>query len=118
MSSAHRSDMPSINVLKIIGNALFLSNQIKLPAATATGKGDDKAWSEAYFKDRKDPDMGGVPQVIPPWVMPQKPGFKPHQKTCDDIGKNFKDFHDTMLDAVMFAHDIWKLQCKFKDLKI
>ena len=110
--------MPGLSAIKILGNVLFMAKSLKLPAATATDNGGDKGWSEAYFKDRKDADMGGIPQCIPPWFMPQKPGFKPHQKTCDDIGKNFKDFHDTMIDAVSFAHNMWKLQAKFKDLQI
>jgi hypothetical protein len=110
--------MPSISPIKILGNVVFMANGIKLPVATATDNGGDKGWTEAYHKDRKDPDMEAVPQCIPPWFMPQKPGFKPHQKSCDDIGKAFKDFHDTMIDAVAFAHDMWKLQAKFQDLQI
>jgi hypothetical protein len=110
--------MPSISPIKILGNVLFMSQGFKLPVATATENGGDKGWTEAYHKDRKDADMGAVPQCIPPWFMPQMPGFKPHQKSCDDIGKAFKDFHDTMIDAVTFAHDMWKLQAHFKDLQI
>jgi hypothetical protein len=110
--------MPSLSPIKILGNVLFMSQGFKLPVATATENGGDKGWTDAYHKDRKDADMGAVPQCIPPWFMPQKPGFKPHQKSCDDIGKAFKDFHDTMIDAVTFAHDMWKLQAHFKDLQI
>jgi hypothetical protein len=50
--------------------------------------------------------------------MPSEIPNKYHQETCDKIGKEFKEFHDTMLDAIGFAHNLWKLQAKFKDLKV
>src|SRR5438105_3751406 len=110
--------MPGLQFIKILGNVIFMAEQYKLPVATATSNGGDKGWTEAYYKDRKDQDMGGIPQCIPPWFMPQKPGYKPHQKTCDEMGKAFKDFHDTMIDAVGYSHNMWKLQAKFKDLQV
>jgi hypothetical protein len=108
--------VPGVSPIKILGNLSFMAAGLKLPVATSSG--NDKGWTEAYHKDRKDAEMGAVPQVIPPWFMPQKPGFKHHQKSCDEIGKNFKDFHDAMIDAVGFAHNLWKLQARFKDLQI
>jgi hypothetical protein len=50
--------------------------------------------------------------------MPSEIPNKYHQESCDKIGKAYKDFHDSMIDAVGFAHNMWKLQAKFKDLKI
>jgi hypothetical protein len=110
--------MPPLTLLKPIGNLIFLSKMYKLPVATATSSGGDKGWTDAYHKDRKDQDMGGVPQTIPPWFMPQKMGFKPHQKSCDETGKNFKDFHDTMIDAVDYALTQWRLAAKLQNLKV
>ena len=49
--------------------------------------------------------------------MPQEPQ-KYFQDSCDKIGKEFKDFHDAMLDAVGFAHNMWKLQAKFQNLQV
>src|SRR5262249_22149540 len=90
---------------------------LKLPTQ---GKADPakEAWAEKYFKDRDKAEMDGMPQTIPPWFMPRKPGYKHHQKSCDEIGKNFKDFHDTMIDAVAYSHDLWRCQAKLKDLKV
>jgi hypothetical protein len=112
--------MPPLQTLKILGNLIFFSKQYKLPVATATANGGDKGWSNDYFKDRKQEqgEMMGIPQTIPPWFMPQKPGYKPHQDSCDKVGKNFKDFHDACIDAVAYAHNMWRLQAKFKDLKV
>lgn len=109
--------MPGISPIKILGNMKFFSAGLKLPIA-GKSRGTKEKWSEKYFKDRDQAEMTGVPQLMPPWFMPQKPGYKPHQETCDKIGQGYKDFHDAMLDAVKFAHDLWKLQAKFKDLKI
>jgi hypothetical protein len=110
--------MPGISPIKILGNLKFLGNQLKLPTAKASG--DATGWSEKYFKDRdrESGEMTGTPQTIPPWFMPQKPGYKYHQKSCDKVGADFKEFHDAMIDAVQFSHTMWKLQAKFKDLKV
>lgn len=110
--------MPGISPIKILGNLKFLGNQLKLPTAKASG--DATGWSEKYFKDRdrESDEMTGTPQTIPPWFMPQKPGYKYHQKSCDKVGADFKEFHDAMIDAVQFSHTMWKLQAKFKDLKV
>ena len=109
--------MPGLSPIKILGNLKFFSASLKLPTQ---GKADPakEAWASKYHKDRDKADMGGAPEVIPPWFMPQKPGYKPHQESCDKIGTNFKDFHDAMLDAVQYSHNMWKLQAKFKDLTI
>ena len=110
--------MPGLSPIKIIGNMKFFANQLKLPTGKASG--DAKGWSEKYYKDRDQEkgEMTGVPQCIPPWFMPQKPGYKYHQKTCDKIGSDFKDFHDAMVDSVQFAHNVWKLTAKFEGLQV
>jgi len=110
--------MPGISPIKPLGNVKFFANQIKLPAQKASG--DAKGWSEKYHRDR-DPQPGeseAVPTLIPPWFVPRIAGYKPHQETCDKVGKDFKEFHDSMLDAVQFAHQMWKLQAKFQNLQV
>ena len=109
--------MPGLSPIKILGNLKFFSASLKLPTQ---GKADPakEAWASKYHKDRDKADMGGAPEVIPPWFMPREAGFKPHQKSCDKIGQNFKDFHDAMIDAVQYSHNMWKLQAKFKDLQV
>jgi hypothetical protein len=109
--------MPGISPIKILGNLKFFSASLTLPTKDKSSDTKEK-WSDKYFKDRDKAEMDGVPQCIPPWFTPQKPGYKPHQESCDKIGNNFKDFHDAMIDAVQFSHNMWKLQAKFKDLKV
>lgn len=109
--------MPGISGIKILGNVKFFAAGLKLPTAGKASETKEK-WSDKYFTDRDKAEMTGVPSCIPPWFTPQKPGYKPHQETCDKIGNNFKDFHDAMIDAVQYSHQMWKLQAKFKDLKV
>jgi hypothetical protein len=109
--------MPGLSPIKILGNIKFMSANLTLPTKDKSSDTKEK-WSEKYFKDRDKAEMDGVPDCIPPWFMPQKPGYKPHQESCDKIGKDFKDFHDAMIDAVQYSHNMWKLQAKFKDLKV
>src|SRR5258708_19452795 len=110
--------MGMMSVIKILGHVKFMSHSIKLPDKK-NASGNKEGWSDKYFKDRDKAEMNGVPQQLPiPFFMPQKSGYKPQQDTCDKIGKDFQDFHDAMLDAIEFAHNQWKLQCKFKDIKV
>jgi hypothetical protein len=110
--------MGMMSVIKILGHAKFMSHNIKLPDQKAAS-GTKEGWSDKYFKDRDKAEMNGVPDQLPiPFFMPQKPGYKHQQETCNKIGKDFQDFHDAMLDAIEFAHNQWKLQCKFKDIKV
>ncbi|TMA25774.1 MAG: hypothetical protein E6J78_16315 [Deltaproteobacteria bacterium] len=110
--------MGTLSVIKILGHLKFMSAGLKLPTAKAAS-GD--GFSNKYYKDR-DPDSDGSPvapnQIPIPFLQPQKPGYSHQQKTCNKIGKDFQDFHDAMLDAVQFSHNMWKLQAMFKDLKI
>jgi hypothetical protein len=109
--------MPGISPIKILGSVIFFAEGKTLPSKEKADPAKE-AWSGKYFDKRDKKDMSGAPSLIPPWFKPQRPGYKPHQKSCDDIGTNFKDFHDAMLDAVQFSHDMWKLQSNFKDLQV
>ena len=112
--------MGSLVLIKVLGHLKFTAGGLKLP----TGKAPSGAqgWSEKYHRDRdRDSDGSPVTPNKPPpmaFFMPQKVGFPHHQKTVNKIGDNYKEFHDTMLDAVKYAHDMWKLQAKFTGLMI
>jgi hypothetical protein len=106
-----------IDGLKPLAAIIFYGENKYLPTKDKADPAKE-AWAKKYFKDRDKADMGAVPELIPPWFHPREPGYKPHQKSCDEIGKNFKEFAEKMLDAVKFSHDMWKLQAKFKDLKV
>jgi hypothetical protein len=108
--------MPSLIPIKILGNILFFADSHKLPvdhqkpSGGDPGKQYDKAWQAA--------DKVAIPSTIPPWFMPAELPNKYYQDACDSTGKAFKEIHDTMIDAVKTAHDMWRLQAKFKDLQI
>ena len=109
--------MPPISPTKAIGAAKFLSHGLKLPTSATwqQPQGDPGA---PQYRDALKPEMRvGAPQLIPPWFRPQN-NNKLFQGACDDIGGMFKDLHDTMIDAVQYAHDMWRLQAKFFGLVV
>ncbi len=108
--------MPPLNPIKILGNLKFLSHSLKLPVQFKKPQGSPagKQYGDAW----KPEDHVAVPKLIPPWFMPAEVPNKAYQETCDTIGGNFKDFHDAMIDAVVFAHNMWKLQAKFTGLQV
>ncbi len=107
--------MPGLTFIKILGNLKFFAAGLKLPVGwqAPSGKDGSKQYGDALKPDEKV----AIPQLIPPWFMPAEPQ-KYFQDSCDKIGKNFKDFHDNILDAIQFAHNMWKLQAKFQNLQI
>lgn len=108
--------MPSLNLIKIIGHGVFASKMHRLPS-----QADHKPPQnpQQYAKSLLDTNnIGGTAQVAPPFFTPQDPANKLHWDSCNEVGKIWRDFHDTMLDAVKYSHDMWRLQAKFKDLKI
>jgi hypothetical protein len=105
--------MGMMSTIKILGNMKFLSHGLTLGTKEYKSKYSDKDRRE----QRKE-DLVAVPSLIPPWFKPAEIPNKYHQDACDKIGQEFKDFHDAMIDAVEFAHKLWKAQAKFKDLKV
>jgi len=102
--------MPALSMIKPLGNLKFFAGGLKLPTQ----------FDEKYYKDHnpESGEQGNPPQTIPPWFMAPHPGYKYQQDSVDKIGKNFKDFHDSMIDAIGFAHNMWKLQAKVQNLNI
>ena len=108
--------MPGLQFIKILGNLKFLSHNLKLPVDFKKPQGDPAA--KHYNDAFKPADRIAIPKLIPPWFLPAEIPNKYYQESCDTIGQNFKDCHDTMIDAVGFAHNLWRLQAKFQNLKI
>ncbi len=112
--------MGSLTLIKVLGHLKFTANALKLPTASAPSGAT--GWSDKYHRDR-DTDSDGAPvtPTLPPplaFFLPQKVGYSHHQKTVNEIGQKYQQFHDDMLDAVKFAHDMWKLQAKFQNLQV
>src|SRR5258706_2450859 len=108
--------MPSLIFIKTLGNLIFLSKSKKLPIEFKKPSGDPEG---NQYGDCWDPkNKIAIPSLIPPWFMPAETPNKDYQDTCDKIGNNFKDLHDGCLDAVGYAHDMFRLKAKFKDLQV
>jgi len=108
--------MPPMSFIKPAGQVVFASYQLKLPSQFKPPQGNTA--QDHYKKAFKSSELGCMPQMMPPWFMPAEAGNKYYVDSCDKQGNEFKKFHDAMLDAIGFAHSQWKLQAKFKDIKI
>lgn len=107
--------MPGLSFIKILGNLKFFSHGLKLPQGWQAPSGNPGG--QQYGDALKPTEKIAIPQLIPPWFMPQEPQ-KYFQDSADKIGKEFKSFHDDMLDAIGFAHNMWKLQAKISGVQI
>jgi len=109
--------MPPISPIPILGHLVFSSHGLKLPSDDGWEQPQGDPAEEQYGQSMTADEKVAIPTVIPPFFMPQNQNVY-HQDSCNERGEKFKKFHDTMLDAVKFAHTMWKLQAKFKDLKV
>ena len=106
--------MAGITSIKILGNLKFFSHGLTLGTSDRTDKYSISDVGSMVDKGA----LQATPSLIPPWFKPKEIPNKYDQKACDDIGKNFKDFHDAMIDAVGYSHQMWTMQAKLKDLKV
>jgi hypothetical protein len=104
--------MPPLNPIKILGNLAFFSKNLKLGTEwdSAFAIGDAAGYVSKFGT--------AAPHLSPPWFMPAEPKNSCFQEACDKVGQDFKDFHDGMIDAVQYSHNMWKLQAKFQNLQI
>ena len=112
--------VPPLNTIPILGWAKFASHGLKLPTSDSWEQpsGDPAAQQYADGLKESNENIAGPPTCLPiPFFQPQNMN-KQHQDSCNQIGNDFKAFHDKMLDAVKYSHSMWKLQAKFKDLKV
>ena len=108
--------MPPLNTIKILGDMKFVSHSLQLPVDWKQPSGDPD--SGQYDDSIPVNEKLAIPGQLPvPWFQPRN-RHKYHQDSCDEIGKAFKKLHDDMLDAVVYAHGLWKPQAKFQDLKL
>ncbi|MDX9720759.1 MAG: hypothetical protein RBU37_08420 [Myxococcota bacterium] len=108
--------MPSLTLIKPLGWGVFMSKGHKLPTKADWKQPQGNPDAEQYRDGVGLLNWVAIPQGVP-FFTPQNPQ-KYHQDSCNKIGKEYKDFHDKMLDAIKFAHDMWRLQAKFDGLKI
>ena len=108
--------MPPLTLIPELAYVRFMADMKKLPTQ-ATRQQPSGDVPPKHYSDALQKDMVAIPQCIPPMFFPQNM-HKYHQQSCDEIGQKFKDFIKDMLDAVKFAHQMWKLQAKFQNLMI
>jgi len=108
--------MPPLTIIKTLGHAKFLSHGLKLPTNAGWQQPNGDAAGQ-YDRTILPEQKTAVPQLVPPFFLPQNP-HKFHVETCDRVGQIFKDLHDDGLDAVKFAHDMFRLSAGFANLKI
>ena len=106
--------MPQLQLNKLLGALRFQSKNIELPSQYELVPQPER---ESYVASLSPQDRVAIPRLIPAWYKPALP-IAPHQLMCDHAGQSFKDLHDTMCDAIAYAHNMWRLQAKFTPMPI
>ncbi len=107
--------MPGLSPINILADLTFFAEGLGLPTEWKQPQGDPDAGH--YSDSHSIAEKIAIPKLIPPWFK-NASGTKFGQQSADDIGGKFKDFAYDAIDAVKFSHQMWKLQAKFKDLKV
>ena len=79
-------------------------------------------WKEPgdQFKDTFKPEeLSNQPNPpAPPYLFREETLNKYHVETAKTLGEQFASFIDKICDAIGYSHNMWRMQAKFKDLKI
>lgn len=123
--------MPPLNMIKILGYLKFASHQLKLPTKKGVGDNDAsgdykrpsgstkiKQYAQSLFESKNLYTGSPSAQTPIPFFTPQDPVNKQHWESCVERGKDFQKLMDDCLDAIGYAADMWRLQAKYKDLKV
>jgi hypothetical protein len=114
--------MPPLNIMNILADLYFVGQMKKLPVDWEQPQGKEGGEGSATDKAANYGDgfsmkeKMGIPEPLCYFWAASTNEY--HVNTCKDVGKIFKDFVHNMLDAIKFAVDMWRLQAKFKDLKV
>ena len=106
--------MPQLTVNKMLGALSFGAKGLRLPTGFEL---EPQSIKDKYVGSLPPAQRVAIPKLVPAWFHPQLP-VGPHQVACDTIGQGWKDFHDTMIDAVVYGHNMWRLQAKFGPMPI
>lgn len=106
--------MPPIIPILVLGNLKFTSHRKKLPTGWKEPRGKDRV---LFYKALKPEQRICTPKLEPCWFFPAS-SVSPAVDACDQQGLFYKDMHDTMCEAVVFSHFMWKLQAKFSNIQI
>ena len=106
--------MPPLNsgFMAQMAKMKFLANGIKLPMD----------WKDmgTQYKDAFKPEEVAVSpnSPLPPFLFREVSVNKYHVETAKTIGEKFAKFIDHICQAICYSIDMWRLQAKFKDIKI
>ena len=107
--------MPSLAVpMNPLADVTFIGMGKKLPVDWSQPTGDPAA--DHYSKATSASEKVAVPEPMC-YFMPHSTN-KYHVDSCKKIGKVWKDFVHTALDQTKNAVDMWRMQAKFKDVKV
>lgn len=109
--------MSSLIAPAILAHLRFMAEGHKLPTVASWKQPSGSPAGDHYPRSLKPADMVAIPSCFPPQFFPQNPQ-RYHQKSCDDVGNQFKDFMSDAIDGIKFAHNMWKMRAKFQDLKV
>lgn len=99
--------------MNMIADVVFVAQMKKLPVDWSQPSGEA---GDMYNQSFETNELVSVPEPLC-YFWPASLN-KYHTDTCKEIGGNFKDFCHAALDATKSAIDQWRLQSKFKDLKV
>jgi len=98
--------------MAITAKMKFIANMKELPIE----------WSQpgVQYNDAFEPAELVNPSTspTPPYIFREASLNKYHVDTAEVLGKGFSSFIDNICDAIGYSHNMWKLQAKFKDIKV
>lgn len=107
--------MPSLKLIKILGHVAFSEYDKRIPHSWSVPMLEPGRY---MFRDSLAPhEKVGIPNMPIPFFKPDNPN-KYHQDACNAMGARFKEFHDAMVDALIEAHDQWRMAAGFTGLQI
>jgi hypothetical protein len=106
--------VPPLQLNKLLGALRFQSKNIELPADYARIPQKER---DDYVNSLAPQHRVAIPRLIPQWYKPALP-IAPHQLMCDHAGQAFKDVHDLLCDAIVYGHNLWRLQAQFTPMPI
>ncbi|MDP6943300.1 MAG: hypothetical protein QF464_04050 [Myxococcota bacterium] len=108
--------MPSLSPITILGDLSFIGQGKKIPVDWSQPQDTDCDGNTQYNAATSDSEKMGVP--TPMCYFFAASTNKYHTEAAKEIGGQFKDFVHEAIDKTKMAVDMWRLQAKFKDLKV
>jgi len=112
--------MPNVSFIKVLADMMVASKQHKMPPKDSWQAPSDKESKDNYKKGVGDSNWGmGYPAAdgVMTYFATQDMN-KIHKEIADKMTKNYKDLISTLIDAVQFGFNMYKMLLGFQNLKI